>query len=107
VLGVSVYNPRTHDFETRRGPIFTNVVLADEINRAPPRTQSGLLEAMQEGRVTIDERTHELPRPFLVMATQNPLEQHGTYPAAGEPARPVHDAAEHRLSGRTIRSARC
>jgi MoxR-like ATPase len=80
VLGVSVYNPRTHEFETRRGPIFTHVVLADEINRAPPRTQSGLLEAMQEGRVTIDDRSFELPRPFLVMATQNPLEQHGTYP---------------------------
>ncbi|MBW3572789.1 MAG: AAA family ATPase, partial [Gemmatimonadetes bacterium] len=80
VLGVSVYNPRTHEFETRPGPMFTNVVLADEINRAPPRTQSGLLEAMQEGRVTIDERSFDLPRPFLVMATQNPLEQHGTYP---------------------------
>jgi MoxR-like ATPase len=80
VLGVSVYNPRTHEFETRPGPIFTNVVLADEINRAPPRTQSGLLEAMQEGRVTIDDRSFDLPRPFLVMATQNPLEQHGTYP---------------------------
>jgi MoxR-like ATPase len=80
VLGVSIYNPRTHEFETRPGPIFTNVVLADEINRAPPRTQSGLLEAMQEGRVTIDERSFDLPRPFLVMATQNPLEQHGTYP---------------------------
>ena len=80
VLGVSVYNPRTHEFETRPGPIFTHVVLADEINRAPPRTQSGLLEAMQEGRVTIDERSYDLPRPFLVMATQNPLEQHGTYP---------------------------
>ena len=80
VLGVSVYNPRTHEFETRPGPIFTNVVLADEINRAPPRTQSGLLEAMQEGRVTIDERSYTLPTPYLVMATQNPLEQHGTYP---------------------------
>ena len=80
VLGVSVYNPRTHEFETRPGPIFTHVVLADEINRAPPRTQSGLLEAMQEGRVTIDDRSFDLPRPFLVMATQNPLEQHGTYP---------------------------
>lgn len=80
VLGVSIYNPRTHEFEMRPGPIFTHIVLADEINRAPPRTQSGLLEAMQEGRVTIDERTHDLPRPFLVMATQNPLEQHGTYP---------------------------
>ena len=75
VLGVSVYNPQTAAFETRTGPIFTNIVVADEINRAPPRTQGGLLEAMQEGRVTIDERTHELPRPFLVMATQNPLER--------------------------------
>ena len=80
VLGVSVYNPQTAGFETRPGPIFTNVVLADEINRAPPRTQSGLLEAMQEGRVTIDDRTYDLPRPFMVMATQNPLEHHGTYP---------------------------
>jgi len=80
VLGVSVYDPRTGEFEVRPGPIFAHVVLADEINRAPPRTQSGLLEAMQEGRVTIDDRTFELPRPFLVMATQNPLEHHGTYP---------------------------
>ena len=80
VLGVSVYNPQTAEFETRPGPIFTNVVVADEINRAPPRTQSGLLEAMQEGSVTIDDQTFELPKPFLVMATQNPLEHHGTYP---------------------------
>lgn len=80
VLGASVYNPQSATFETRTGPIFTNIVVADEINRAPPRTQGGLLEAMQEGRVTIDERTHELPRPFMVMATQNPLEHHGTYP---------------------------
>lgn len=80
VLGVSVYDPRTHEFDTRPGPIFANVVLADEINRAPPRTQSGLLEAMQEGRVTINEHTFALPRPFLVLATQNPQEQHGTYP---------------------------
>ena len=80
ILGVSVFNPKTLDFETRRGPLFTNVVLADEINRAPPRTQSGLLEAMQEGSVTIDGETHELPKPFVVMATQNPLEHHGTYP---------------------------
>jgi MoxR-like ATPase len=80
VLGVSVYNPQTADFEIRKGPIFTNVVVADEINRAPPRTQSGLLEAMQDGRVTIDDRTFVLPSPFLVMATQNPLEHHGTYP---------------------------
>ena len=80
VLGVSVYNPQTTQFETRPGPIFANVILADEINRAPPRTQSGLLEAMQEGNVTIDDQTFELPKPFLVMATQNPLEHHGTYP---------------------------
>ncbi len=80
VLGVSIFNPETRQFETRPGPIFTNIVLADEINRAPPRTQSGLLEAMQEGRVTIDDRTYELPQPFIVLATQNPLEHHGTYP---------------------------
>src|SRR5690606_12727203 len=80
ILGVTLYNPQQGAFESRPGPIFTNIVVADEINRAPPRTQSGLLEAMQEGRVTIDEQTHPLPRPFLVMATQNPLEHHGTYP---------------------------
>jgi MoxR-like ATPase len=80
ILGVSLYNPSRQAFETRPGPIFTNIVVADEINRAPPRTQSGLLEAMQEGRVTIDDASHPLPRPFLVMATQNPLEHHGTYP---------------------------
>ena len=80
VLGVSVYNPRTSEFEVRPGPIFANVVLADEINRAPPRTQSGLLQAMQEGQITLDDRTFVLPSPFLVMATQNPLEHHGTYP---------------------------
>jgi MoxR-like ATPase len=80
VLGVSIFNPRTTTFETRPGPIFSNVVLADEVNRAPPRTQSGLLQAMQEGRVTIDDETFDLPAPFLVMATQNPLEHHGTYP---------------------------
>jgi MoxR-like ATPase len=80
VLGVSVFNPKTTEFEIRHGPLFTNLVLADEINRAPPRTQSGLLEAMQEGTVSIDERTFDLPVPFMVMATQNPLEHHGTYP---------------------------
>ena len=80
VLGVSVYDPRTGEFDVHPGPIFANVVLADEINRAPPRTQSGLLQAMQEGRVTLDDRTLVLPSPFMVMATQNPLEHHGTYP---------------------------
>ena len=80
VLGVSIFNPRTSEFETRLGPIFTNLVLADEINRAPPRTQSGLLQAMQEGQVSLDDETFQLPQPFMVMATQNPLEHHGTYP---------------------------
>jgi MoxR-like ATPase len=80
VLGVSVFNPESATFQVRPGPIFTHVVLADEINRAPPRTQSGLLQAMQEGAVTIDDETFTLPKPFLVMATQNPLEHHGTYP---------------------------
>ncbi|MDT8340734.1 MAG: MoxR family ATPase [Longimicrobiales bacterium] len=80
VLGGSVYDPATGALELRTGPIFCHVILADEINRAPPRTQSGLLQAMQEGAVTIEDRTLELPRPFLVMATQNPLEHHGTYP---------------------------
>jgi MoxR-like ATPase len=80
VLGVSVYNPETREFEFRHGPIFANVVLADEINRTTPRTQSALLEAMNEAQVTVDGRTLPLPRPFLVIATQNPVEHHGTYP---------------------------
>ncbi|MEJ2538654.1 MAG: MoxR family ATPase [Gemmatimonadota bacterium] len=80
VLGGTVYDPATGALDLRPGPIFSHVILADEINRAPPRTQSGLLQAMQEGRVSIDDETLELPRPFLVMATQNPLEHHGTYP---------------------------
>jgi MoxR-like ATPase len=80
VLGVSVYNPESRDFEFRSGPIFANVVLADEINRTTPRTQSALLEAMNEAQVTVDGRTLQLPQPFLVIATQNPVEHHGTYP---------------------------
>ena len=80
VLGVSVYNPETREFEFREGPVFANVVLADEINRTTPRTQSALLEAMNEAQVTVDGRTLPLPRPFLVIATQNPVEHHGTYP---------------------------
>jgi MoxR-like ATPase len=80
VLGVSVYNPETRDFEFRQGPVFANVVLADEINRTTPRTQSALLEAMNEAQVTVDGRTLALPQPFLVIATQNPVEHHGTYP---------------------------
>ena len=80
VLGVSVYNPESREFEFRSGPIFANVVLADEINRTTPRTQSALLEAMNEAQVSIDGKTLSLPHPFLVIATQNPVEHHGTYP---------------------------
>jgi MoxR-like ATPase len=80
VLGVSVYNPESREFEFRSGPIFANVVLADEINRTTPRTQSALLEAMNEAQVTVDGKTLQLPHPFLVIATQNPVEHHGTYP---------------------------
>ncbi|MBS1841802.1 MAG: MoxR family ATPase [Acidobacteria bacterium] len=80
VLGVSVYNPETRDFEFRAGPIFANVVLADEINRTTPRTQSALLEAMNDAQVTVDGKSMPLPNPFLVIATQNPVEHHGTYP---------------------------
>src|SRR3989454_8721859 len=80
VLGVSVYNPESREFEFKSGPIFANVILADEINRTTPKTQSSLLEAMAEGHVTVENQTYELPRPFLVLATQNPAEHHGTYP---------------------------
>ena len=80
VVGTNVFNQREDRFEFRPGPIFANVVLVDEINRASPKTQSGLLECMQERRVTVDVHTHELARPFLVLATQNPVEFEGTYP---------------------------
>lgn len=80
ILGVTVYNTVKGEFAFKEGPIFSNVVLADEINRATPRTQSALLEAMNEGHVTVDGITHPLPRPFLVIATQNPLEYEGTFP---------------------------
>jgi len=80
VLGGQVYNPREGTFTTRKGPIFANLVLADEINRAPAKVQSALLEAMQERQVTLADETFPLPRPFLVLATQNPIEQEGTYP---------------------------
>jgi MoxR-like ATPase len=80
VVGASVYDQREGRFEFRPGPVFANVVLVDEINRASPKTQSGLLECMQERRVTVDVHTHELARPFLVLATQNPIEYEGTYP---------------------------
>ncbi len=80
VLGISVYSSTEGQFEFKAGPIFTNVLLADEINRTTPKTQSALLEAMSEGQVTMDGNSHPLPQPFLVIATQNPIEHHGTYP---------------------------
>lgn len=80
VLGVTVYNARTESFEFKRGPVFTNFLLADEINRTTPKTQSALLEAMNERQVSVDGETYALPDPFMVIATQNPVEHHGTYP---------------------------
>ncbi|HEY1274214.1 MAG TPA: MoxR family ATPase [Thermoleophilaceae bacterium] len=80
VVGTNVFNQRENRFEFRPGPVFANVVLVDEVNRASPKTQSGLLECMQERHVTVDKYTHELARPFLVLATQNPIEYEGTYP---------------------------
>jgi MoxR-like ATPase len=80
VTGVNVFNQRSNEFEFRPGPVFTNLLLVDEINRASPKTQAALLESMQENQVTIDGVTHMLPRPFMVMATQNPIEYEGTYP---------------------------
>ncbi len=80
IIGTKVYNPKTSDFEVRTGPIFANIVLADEINRASPRTQSALLEAMQERQVTIEGETMRLEDPFIVIATQNPIEMEGTFP---------------------------
>ena len=80
VVGTNVFNQRENRFEFRPGPVFANVVLVDEINRASPKTQSGLLECMQERHVTVDKHTHELARPFIVLATQNPIEYEGTYP---------------------------
>ena len=80
LLGISVYSATEQQFEFKAGPVFTNILLADEINRTTPKTQSALLEAMNEGQVTMDGHSHPLPQPFLVLATQNPVEHHGTYP---------------------------
>jgi MoxR-like ATPase len=80
VLGISIYSAIEQKFEFKRGPVFANVLLADEINRTTPKTQSALLEAMNEGQVTVDAHSYQLPQPFLVIATQNPIEHHGTYP---------------------------
>ncbi len=79
ILGVSILDPRTNEFEFRRGPVFSSIILADEINRTPPKTQSALLEAMSEARVSVDGQTYVLPQPFMVLATQNPIEYEGTY----------------------------
>ena len=80
IVGVSIYDQNGKVFELKRGPIFANIVLADEINRTTPRTQSALLEAMSENQVSIDDNTHSLETPFMVLATQNPSEHYGTYP---------------------------
>ncbi len=80
IIGVSIYNSEKKSFEYKSGPIMKNIILADEINRTPPKTQSALLEAMQEEQITVDGKSHSLPDPFFVVATQNPIEQYGTYP---------------------------
>jgi len=80
IIGVNIYNPETREFEFRQGPLFSNIVLADEINRTSPKTQSALLEAMSERRVSVERKTYHLPEPFMVIATENPMEYHGTFP---------------------------
>jgi MoxR-like ATPase len=116
VVGTMIYNQRTGDFVARRGPIFANILLADEINRAPPKVQSALLEAMQEHQVTLGGETHMLPQPFLVLATQNPIEQEGTYPLpeaqvdrfmlklrVGYPEKHEEKEIMRRMSGRALK----
>ena len=97
MTGVNVFNQGTGEFEFRPGPVFANVLLVDEINRASPKTQSALLEAMQETQVTIDGATYPLDLPFFVVATQNPIEYEGTYPLPGGAARPLHRAPVPRV----------
>ncbi len=116
VLGISIYNQIDQQFEFKPGPIFANVVLADEINRTTPKTQSALLEAMNEAQVTIDNRTYLLPQPFMVLATQNPVEHHGTYPLPESQldrfmlrirmGYPSHESEKEILRSRTGSSAR-
>ncbi len=113
LIGTEIYRPQHHDFLVKKGPVFTNLLLADEINRAPAKVQSALLESMQERQVTIGDETHELPDPFLVLATQNPIEQEGTYPLpeaqvdrfmlklrVGYPDKPQEKEIMRRMSGR-------
>jgi MoxR-like ATPase len=115
VVGTMIYNQRTGEFTPRQGPVFANIVLADEINRAPPKVQSALLEAMQEHQVTISGSTFQLPKPFLVLATQNPIEQEGTYPlpeaqvdrfmlklTVGYPGKDTEREIMRRMSGQTL-----
>ncbi|MDZ7677575.1 MAG: AAA family ATPase [Acidimicrobiales bacterium] len=97
VTGSSIWDPSRTEFQFRPGPIFANLVLGDEINRAPPKTQAAMLEAMAERQVSIDGTTHRLPAPFLVLATQNPVEFEGTYPLARGPGRPVPAPGGHRV----------
>ena len=105
VTGLSIYNQQTRDFEFRPGPIFANVILVDEINRAMPKTQSALLEAMAESQVTADGVTRRLPDPFLLMATENPIEYEGTFPTARGAARPILPPDGARVSGRRRRAS--
>ncbi len=98
ILGSEVLDQKTNDFRIHKGPVFTNLLLADEINRAAPKVQGALLEAMQERKVTIGNENFRLPAPFLVIATQNPVEQAGTFELPGGPVGPVHVAAPTRIS---------
>ena len=97
LIGTLIYDPQHSEFKTRKGPIFANIILADEINRSPAKVQSALLEAMQERTVTISDTTYPLDSPFLVLATQNPIEQEGTLPAPGSADRSVHAQIGGRL----------
>ena len=98
VVGTMIYNPRDGSFQTKHGPVFANLILADEINRAPAKVQSALLEAMQERQVTLGSATHALPEPFMVMATQNPIEQEGHLPAARGAGGSLHAEGHPQLS---------
>ena len=107
VTGVTVYDQANGEFSFHPGPIFHSIVLADEINRASPKTQSALLEVMEEGHVTVDGQTHDVGRPFMVIATQNPIEQAGHLPAARGPARPLPDAHAAWVTRTRSRPRRC
>ena len=99
LIGTRIYNPRTGEFSVQKGPVFSNLILADEVNRAPAKVQSALLEAMQERQVTIGDETFPIDAPFLVLATQNPIEQEGTYPLPEAPGGPVHAQGHRGLPG--------